>query len=83
MTVALIAAVLVTLGSCVPRYTFNGASIDYTKTKTIEIADFPIRSAYVWGPMGPLFNNALKDIYANHTHLQQVKRNGDMKVEGR
>ena len=82
LTVALIVAVLVTLGSCVPRYTFNGASIDHTKTKTIEIADFPIRSAYVWGPMGPLFNNALKDIYANHTHLQQVKRNGDLKVEG-
>ena len=81
-TVTLIAVALLVLGSCVPRYTFNGASIDYTKTKTIEIADFPIRSAYVWGPMGPLFNNALKDIYANHTHLQQVKRNGDMKVEG-
>ena len=30
--------------SCVPKYTFNGASIDYTKTKTIQIADFPIRS---------------------------------------
>ncbi len=28
-------------------YKFNGASIDYTKTKTIQIADFPIRSSYV------------------------------------
>lgn len=26
-------------------YKFNGASIDYTKTKTIQIADFPIRSS--------------------------------------
>ena len=32
--------------------------------------------------MGPLFNNQLKDMYANHTKLQQVKRNGDLKVEG-
>lgn len=68
--------------ACKVSYTFNGASIDYNKTKTIQIADFPIRSAYVWGPMGPMFNNALKDIYANHTKLQQVKRNGDLKIEG-
>ena len=32
--------------------------------------------------MGPLFNNQLKDIYANHTKLIQVKRNGDLKIEG-
>lgn len=68
--------------SCVPHYSFNGASIDYSTTKTIEIVDFPIRASYVWGPMGPLFNNQLKDIYANHTKLIQVKRNGDLKIEG-
>ncbi|MBM6992047.1 MAG: LptE family protein [Prevotella sp.] len=68
--------------SCKVSYGFNGASIDYTKTKTITIADFPIRSSYVWGPMGPLFNNQLKDVFANHTRLQQVKRNGDLVVEG-
>ena len=63
-------------------YKFNGASIDYTKTKTIQIADFPIRSSYVWGPMGPMFNNQLKDEFASHTKLSQVKRNGDLKIEG-
>ena len=63
-------------------YKFNGASIDYTKTKTIQINEFPIRSSYVWGPMGPLFNNTLKDEFANHTRLVQVKRNGDLKIEG-
>ena len=63
-------------------YKFNGASIDYNKVHTIQIADFPIRSTYVWGPMGPMFNNQLKDVFANHTRLQQVKRNGDMKIEG-
>jgi hypothetical protein len=50
--------------------------------KTIQIAEFPIRSAYVWGPMGPMFNNELKDEFANHTRLIQVKRNGDLKIEG-
>ena len=70
------------LSSCSISYKFNGASIDYTKTKTIQIADFPIRSNYVWGPMAPIFNNQLKDQYANHTKLTQVKRNGDLKIEG-
>lgn len=70
------------LTSCKVSYGFNGASIDYTKTKTIQIADFPIRSSYVWGPMAPMFNNQLKDIYANHTRLSQVKRNGDLVIEG-
>ena len=74
-------AVLVFAG-CKISYKFNGASIDYTKTKTIQIADFPIRSSYVWGPMGPMFNNQLKDEFANHTKLIQVKRNGDLKIEG-
>ena len=32
--------------------------------------------------MAPLFNNQLKDTYANHTKLIQVKRNGDLKIEG-
>lgn len=75
-----IIAVIVT--SCSVSYKFNGASIDYNITKTIQIADFPIRSSYVWGPMASIFNNQLKDIYANHTKLIQVRRNGDLKVEG-
>ena len=73
----LLSVIVVT--ACSVSYKFNGASIDYTKTKTIQIVDFPIRSNYVWGPM---FNNALKDEYANHTKLIQVKRNGDLKLEG-
>ena len=74
--------VLVLLSACSVSYKFNGASIDYSKTKTIQIAEFPIRSSYVWGPMGPLFNNELKDRFASHTRLIQVKQNGDLKIEG-
>ena len=70
------------LTACSVSYKFNGASIDYNKTKTIQINEFPIRSAYVWGPMAPLFNNTLKDQFANHTKLSQVRRNGDLKIEG-
>ena len=32
--------------------------------------------------MGPRFNNQLKDMFASHTQLSQVKRNGDLKIEG-
>lgn len=75
-------AILLMLTSCHVSFTMNGASIDYNKTKTIQIADFPIRASYVWGPMQAIFNNELKDIFANHTRLEQVKRNGDLKIEG-
>lgn len=83
MAAATLAIVLlVAAQACSVSYKFNGASIDYSKTKTIQIDEFPIRSSFVWGPMGPLFNNALKDEYANHTHLTQVKRNGDLHLSG-
>ena len=45
------------LCACKVSYKFNGASIDYTKTKTIQIDNFPIRSAYVWAPMQSIFQN--------------------------
>lgn len=70
------------LGLFQASYKFNGASINYAETKTIQIADFPVRSSYVWGPMGGMFNNQLKDLFADHTKLIQVKRNGDLKLEG-
>ena len=68
--------------ACSISYKFNGASIDYTKTKTIQISQFPIRSAYVWAPMQAIFNNQLTDIYARQTKLQQVNRNGDLQLSG-
>ena len=82
LRICLCLAATLLLTACSVSYKFNGASIDYSKTKTIQINDFPIRSAYVWGPMAPLFNNALKDQFASHTKLSLVRRNGDLKIEG-
>ena len=83
LTAPLLALLLLaTVCACKVTYSFNGASIDYNVTKTIQIEEFPIRASYVWGPMQNIFNNELKDIFANHTHLSQVKRNGDLKIEG-
>lgn len=75
-------SILPLLTACSVSYKFNGASIDYTTTKTIQINDFPIRATYVWGPMQSMFNNRLKDVFASQTRLSQVKRNGDLKIEG-
>ena len=70
------------ISACSVSYKFNMSSIDYSTTKTIQIAEFPIRSSYVWAPMSSIFNNKLKDQYADHTKLTLVKRNGDLKLEG-
>lgn len=75
-------SILLMVVACSVSYKFNMASIDYAKVKTIRIADFPNRSTYIWGPMAPMFNNQLKDVFANHTKLQQVKRGGDLVIEG-
>lgn len=82
VTVAIMAIVSVLVSSCLISYKFNGASIDYKVTKTIQIDNFPIRSAYVWAPMQSIFQNKLSDIYASQTRLKQVKRNGDLQLSG-
>ena len=73
---------LLFLCACTVSYKFNGASIDYTKTKTIQIDNFPIRSAYVWSPMQSIFQNKLSDQFASQTKLKQVKKGGDLVLAG-
>ena len=73
---------LIILTSCTISYKFNGAAIDYNTTKTISVAEFPIRAALVYPPLGPAFNEALKDIYTRQTRLSMVKTGGDLQVEG-
>ena len=73
---------LIILTSCTISYKFNGAAIVYNTTKTISVAEFPIRAALVYPPLGPAFNEALKDIYTRQTRLSMVKTGGDLQVEG-
>ena len=70
------------VSACTVSYRFNGASIDYTTTKTIQIDNFPIRSAYVWAPMQSIFQNRITEVYMNQTKLKQVKKNGDLQLAG-
>ncbi len=70
------------LVSCAISYKFNGASIDYTKTKTISIVDFPIRAQLVYPPLAIAFNEGLKDLYTQQTRLNFVRNDGDLQLEG-
>ena len=68
--------------SCVPSYKLNASSIDYNVIKTITIETFQNRATYQWGPMSPMFNTSISDIYNRQTKLRQVKRDGDLVISG-
>jgi hypothetical protein len=67
---------------CSISYTLNGASIDYTKTKSITIRDFPNQAPLVYPPLAQNFTEGLKDKYIRQTRLQIVTDNGDLYLEG-
>ena len=72
-----IAAMMTICNSCIPKYTLNGAAIDYSKYRTISISDFPIRAALVYP------ENKLKDMVSQQTRLQVVDSpNSDLRMEG-
>lgn len=77
---ALLAVIILT--GCTISYKFTGASIDYTRVKTISLETFQNRAAFQWGPMAPMFNEALNDIFVQQTKLQQVTRGGDLHLAG-
>lgn len=68
--------------ACSISYKFNGASIDYTKVKTITIKDFPNQAPLVYPPLSQVFTEELKDMYIRQTRLQLVNNNGDLELEG-
>lgn len=78
----LLGCLSVMLIACSVSYKFNGSSINYDKVKTISIADFPIKSEFVYAPLGTKFNEDLKDIFIRQTRLQLVKQNADLQIDG-
>lgn len=70
------------LTACSISYKFNGASIDYTTTKTITIKDFPNQAPLVIPTLAQQFTNELQDIYIRQTRLTMVPNNGDLELEG-
>lgn len=75
-------ALLLLLPGCLISYKFNGASIDYTKTKSISIADFPNNAALVFPPLSNSLSEGIRDIYTRQTRLQVLRRGGDLELEG-
>lgn len=73
---------LLCCSGCSVSYKFNGASIDYSKTKSIAIADFPNIAENVYPPLANQFTEALRDLYSRQTRLQVLKRGGDLELEG-
>lgn len=72
----------VLLAGCSISYKFNGASINYDKVKSITVETFPIKSAYVYAPLGTVFNDQLQTIYMTQTRLQLLPRGGDLNLSG-
>ncbi|MBR4520374.1 MAG: LptE family protein [Paludibacteraceae bacterium] len=75
-------AITVTLSSCLISYRFNGASIDYSKTQSISIADFPNNAALVNPNLSNALSEGIRDLYSRQTRLQVLRRGGDMELEG-
>jgi len=70
------------LKSCKISYKFNGASIDYTKTKSISIADFPNNAALVYPALSTDLSQGIRDLFQRQTRLQILRKGGDMELEG-
>lgn len=73
---------VVLLNACTISYKFNGASIDYSTTKTISIADFPNMAALVHPPLSNNLSDGIRDIFQRQTRLEQVRRGGNLELEG-
>lgn len=73
---------ILSLPSCVISYKFNGASIDYSKIKSIGISDFPNNAALVNPALSADLSEGIRDIYNKQTRLQVNRKGGDLELEG-
>nr|WP_321776714.1 LptE family protein [uncultured Porphyromonas sp.] len=73
---------LLLLAGCSIKYSLNGASIDYTKIKTVSIADFQNLAPTVYPPLAQRFTEDLKDRFQRQTRLRDIPTNGDLSLEG-
>jgi hypothetical protein len=79
---ALLIVTALLLNGCTISYKFNGASIDYSTTKTISIADFPNVAPLVYAPLSNNLSDGIRDLFQRQTRLEQVKRGGNLELEG-
>ncbi len=70
------------LSGCKVSYSLNGASIDYSRIKTIHIADFQNLAPNVYPPLAQKLSEDLKDRFQRQTRLVQTAQVGDLNIEG-
>ena len=75
-------ALILAAGSCTISYKFTGGNIDYSKTKSISITDFPNMAESVYPPLSNMFSEALRDKYIRQTKLQMLRSGGDLDLQG-
>ena len=78
----LLLLLLMLTSSCTISYKLNGASIDYTTTKTISFESFPIKAPLVYAPLAVNFNDELTGKFASQTRLEQVRQDGALQISG-
>lgn len=78
----LLSALILALCGCTIAYRLNGASIDYTRVKTISIDDFQNLAPTVYPPLAQRFSEDLKHRFETRTRLAQVRGQGDLNIEG-
>ena len=80
----LFTAIIIALGTqaCSISYKFNGAALDYTVYKTVQVSNFPIRAALVYPPLQQTFETELADYITRNTRLKTVDSSGDIQLEG-
>lgn len=79
---AIVLSMIWLCNACVISYKFNGASIDYSTTKTISIADFPNVAPLVYAPLSNNLSDGIRDLFQRQTRLEQVRRGGNLEIEG-
>ena len=77
----LLVAIASCISSCVPKYSFSGASIS-PDSKTFSVGYFQNLAPLVVPSLSNTFTEALKDRFLNQTKLDNVRSNGDLSFEG-
>ena len=80
--ILMLIAIILRCNACTISYKFNGASIDYSKVKTISVADFTNNAALIYPPLAVNLTDGIKDLYQRQTRLEQVRRGGNLELEG-
>lgn len=63
-------------------YSFTGADIDYSTTKTFQVSNFQNNASIIEPGIARLFTQQLQDLLLNQTSLDLVNTNGDLVYEG-